>query len=62
MRTLDDVDEARGVGELGQDEAAGLDGVTDGGHAGTVELLIFGVPVLAHAGLGVDPVGGLLGL
>lgn len=59
---LDDVDEAGGVGELGQKEAAGLDGVAYGGDAGALELLVIGVPVLAHSGLGLDLAAGFLGL
>lgn len=40
----------------------GLDGAADGGHAGAVELLVIGVPVFGHTGLGLDLAAGLLGL
>ena len=51
---MDNVDESRGVGELGEQETARFNGVADDGDAGAVELLIGIIPELAESGLGFD--------
>ena len=67
IRALNDVEDLGCVEEGRQEEALALDGVAGRGHAYALELLLhlggaLDVPVLADAGLALDPAGWLHGL
>lgn len=57
-RALDDVNEARGVGERGEEEASRLKSTAKSVYSGALELLVVLVKVLRDAGLRLDTQGG----
>lgn len=59
---MNNVDELRRVEEGRQVKAVGLDGASNHGNAGALELLVVGVPGLGQTSLGLNLVVGLPGL